>query len=35
MALIWLRVCPTYEVLVFFSPYKADAQRGAVEAALG
>ncbi len=36
MALVWLRVYPTYEVRAFFfSLHKANAQRGAVEALLG
>ena len=36
MALVWLRVYPTYEVLsFFFSLHKANAQRGVVEVLLG
>ena len=36
MALVFLRVCPNYEVLsFFFSLHKANAQRGVVEALLG
>lgn len=32
MALVWLRVCPTYEVLSFlFSLHKSNAQRGALD----
>jgi hypothetical protein len=36
MALVFLRIYPTYEVLgFFFSLHKANAQRGVVEALLG
>jgi hypothetical protein len=35
MALVFLRVYPSYEVLGFFSLHKANALRGIVEALFG